>query len=476
MRENEFEKRVQLKMKDFDLHPSEEVWMEVERRIRKEKKRRLILWWPLLFLLAGGGIAAILLTGKKEKDRTIIVNKKAENTIPLSSEKTSASQPLENMNKTGNTIIAPGLEKTTQGERNSIPVKKLNSRSVTILDPVNPHSSKKASKRARPETEEQVNIKDVVTADKQTWNQTNQPPGTVTVPSKPTASLTDSAKVAATVGAGDQQIQKKDLQEEPVKLAPAQQATESIDTKEKNKTADKKNKKWEWGISFSGGRSSIIHGLHVFDSPLYYNSPSVIAGSPLNLASASSSVIRPSVAGAAGLYLKRSVSEKLDIKLGFNYSYLSTRMNVGNRVDSFRNINNYYSNGLNVNRFYRPAGNAGNSTYNNQYHFISLSGDLAWRIINGKKIKIYWENGISYQRLFASSMLHYDRSLPGFYKDNSFLTKNHLFISTGFSIPVTKRWEISPFATYSLTPVLKNSDTLHFTNYGIRVRFLLNKK
>jgi hypothetical protein len=476
MRENEFEKRVQLKMKGFDLHPSEEVWMEVERRIRNEKKRRFILWWPLLFLLAGGGIAAILLTGKKEKGGTIVVNKKAENTIPQSSEKISASQPLENMNKTGNMIIAPGVETTTQGERNSIPVKKLNSKSVTISDPVDPHSSKKASKGVRQVTDEQVNIKDEVTADKQTRNQTNQPSGTVTVPSKPTASLPDSAKVTAIVVAGDQQIQKKDLQQEPVKQVPAQQATGRIAPKEKTQPPDKKTKKWEWGISLTGGRSSIIHGLHVFDSPVNYNSPVLLAGPPFSLSSASSSVIRPSIASAAGLYLKRSVSEKLEIKLGFNYSYLSTRMNVGNRVDSSRNINNYYSTGLNVNRFYRPAGNAGNSPYSNQYHFISLSGDLAWRIINGKKIKIDWENGFSYQRLFASSMLHYDRSLPGYYKDNSFLTKNHLFISTGFSIPVTKRWEINPFAVYGVTPVLKNSDTLHFSNYGIRIRFLLNKK
>ena len=51
----------------ISIHP-QEVWTEVERRIRKEKKRRLLAWWPLFFLLGGGGIAAgILLTNKKEK-------------------------------------------------------------------------------------------------------------------------------------------------------------------------------------------------------------------------------------------------------------------------------------------------------------------------------------------------------------------------------------------------------------------------
>ena len=65
---NEFEKQVQQKMKEFDLRPSEEVWMEVERRIRKEKKRRwFILWFLFPVLLTGAGVTIYSLTTTNKK-------------------------------------------------------------------------------------------------------------------------------------------------------------------------------------------------------------------------------------------------------------------------------------------------------------------------------------------------------------------------------------------------------------------------
>ncbi|MBK5272179.1 MAG: hypothetical protein JJE22_14310, partial [Bacteroidia bacterium] len=46
---NEFEKKVQQRMEQLNLAPSDEVWLEVERRIRKEKKRRRFIIWFFLF-------------------------------------------------------------------------------------------------------------------------------------------------------------------------------------------------------------------------------------------------------------------------------------------------------------------------------------------------------------------------------------------------------------------------------------------
>ena len=237
---------------------------------------------------------------------------------------------------------------------------------------------------------------------------------------------------------------------------------------------DKKSKNWDWGIHFSAGRSNTAEGLRFPKQGFNFDalSSQVSIPSP-GLASYSSSPVRSSFSWSAGLYIKKEISKKLDFNAGLGYSYLSTKMNIGSRVDSARQINNYYTQGLTVSNFYRPGGN---SSHTNGYHFISLSANLSWRIINGKKVKIYWENGLSYNRMLGSSMLHYDRNLQGYYKDNSFLAKNQIAFTTGFSIPVSKRLQVNPFVAYNLTPVLKNSDTLHFTNYGIRIRFLMNKK
>ena len=57
MQENEFEKRVQQKMDELKIAPSDAVWQKIEPQIRKEKRRRwLLIFLPVMFigLLYGG--------------------------------------------------------------------------------------------------------------------------------------------------------------------------------------------------------------------------------------------------------------------------------------------------------------------------------------------------------------------------------------------------------------------------------------
>ncbi len=473
MRENEFEKRVQQKMGDFNLHPSEDVWTEVERRIRKEKKRRFMAWWPLFFLLGGGGIAAgILLTNKKDKGEPITAINKTESSIQSSPEKTTVPEPVHNSKSNDNTDTATSKNTITIVKDKKEEVKFIADNTVTSFKPSKEIKEKKTTviveKKSSKENGNTAGNKDIVTKDKQINNQEPDPPATVIVTSKPTIPSKDSDKTNDIAVVTKQEVVENKKQPEQV-----MQPADSVTNNQITKPADKKAKNWDWGISFSAGRSSIGQGLSFAQQRLYSDALSSQVSTPPGLFSSSSSPVRSSFSWAAGLYIKKAVSKKLDFYAGLGYSYLSTKINVGTRVDSARRINNYYTQGLTVNNFYRPGSN---SSYKNGYHFIGLSADLSWRIIAGKKINIYWENGLSYNRMIGSSMLHYDRNLQGYYKDNSFLAKNQLAFTTGFSIPVSKRLQVNPFVSYNLTPVLKNSDTLHFTNYGIRIRFLMNKK
>lgn len=475
MRENEFEKRVQQKMGDFNLRPSEEVWTEVERRIRKEKKRRFMAWWPLFFLLAGGGIAAgILLTNKKEKGEVITANKNIETPNQSSPEKTSVPGLVNNSRNTNNTDTAASKSTSTITKDNIDEIKITPIKSVTSVKPAKQQKEKQATGIEKKQNNTEVSDKEIVTVDKKISDQNEQPLITNTVPSKQNETLMplqDSAKASNIAVVTKQDIPQKNQQQDPVA-----QTTGNSNKEQKTKSADKKTAKWDWGISFSIGRSNIADGLRFPKQRSYFDalaSQVSTPPSPPALFSYSSSPVRSSFSWTAGLFIKKAVSKKLDSNLGLDYSFLSTKMNIGSRVDSARRINNYYTQGLTVNNFYRSGGN---STHINGYHFISLSADLSWRIITGKKTSIYWNNGLSYNRMLGSSMLHYDRNLQGYYKDNSFLAKNQLAFTTGFSIPVSKRLQVNPFVSYNLTPVLKNSDTLHFTNYGIRIRFLMNKK
>lgn len=468
MRENEFEKQVQQKMGAFDLHPSGEVWMEVERRIRKEKKRRFIFWWPLFFLLTGGGIATVVLLGKnKEKIASTTPDRRNENTL----QPTPVNDAAEG--SAGNFESAD--QKSTAGTPNDRVVikEKENETSPTgkpanvVLTGNKPFEKVSASKKKTGANKKIITPDNIVSTDKENKVQDDKGVVTLVTPPGTPAVLQDTNKVIDLAI-----ITRKEIPGEKKQTEPVQPKTDSAAGSSKDQAA-KKSKKWDWGISLSGGRSALVNGLHFFEKA--YGSSSQLFVSPGMSDPQAARNIRPSASFGAGLYIKRPVSKKLDINLGLGYTYLSTRMYVGNRVDSIRVFTNNYSQGISVNEFYRPAGNV---SHTNQYHFISLSADASWRIIDGKKMKLYWDNGISYNRLLSSSMLHYAWNLPGYYKDNNQLIRDQFFFSTGLSVPVSRRMTINPFASYSLLPVIKHTDSLqaHYYNYGIRIRLLLNKK
>lgn len=472
MRENEFEQQVQQKMGEFNLHPSEEVWREVERRIREEKKRRFIFWWPLLFLLAGGGITAvILLSDKKEKSELVTADKSTEKLLSSSLEKINVPDPANNsINNTNNDIAT----------NKTLPIIVKESSNEKIIPPFISNSTVASTDRKKvtptnvtfkKQADQKENNKDIVNNEKPIINPERVPAVSENVPFKPTTSAKDSTSINDIAIVVKQELVDNIM---PAKQ-PVKQLPDSIVQEQIKKPAEKKAKNREWGFAFSAGRSSLINGLLFSKELLYTDAAALQTNSPASLYSRSYETVRPAFSWSGGIYRKQIISKNLNINLGLSYSYLSTKRNVGNRVDSLRVINNSNSPGLSVNRFYRSANTM---SYTNQYHFINLSGDLAWRIINGKKLKLYWENGLSYSRLVGSGMLHFDLSLPGYYTDNSLLTKNHLFFATGLSVPIGKRVVLNPFASNSLTRVLKNANTMktNYRNFGIRIRFLMNKK
>jgi len=474
MRENEFEKRVQDKMSEFRLSPSGEVWQQVERRIRREKKRRFIFWWPLFFLLAGGGIVAgKLLTNKKERTEPAAVSSQIDNNQPFYPDKAKEKQPGENIaDISGNDSIGYTIkdDKISNEPPAAITGATPNGKVVKMQKPlsgVNQPGIKKGENDAGIEITKELQAKD------DPKDEVSKQTATVTDPPRRDEPIKEPGiNYEKAVEEKKVELQQKETREDPV-----QSKTGNTATKENIKPAEKNAGQWDWGFGLSAGRSSVVEGFRFFNGPLYADASTLQTGSSGNPSGipVSRAAMQPSFSWSAGFYREKSISEKLHINIGLAYHYLSTRISVGNRVDSTRSVNNTYSQGLTVSDFYRYTGNA---TYTNKYHFISLSGELSWRIINGNKVKLYWENGLGYSRLLGSTMLHYDRGLPGYYRDNRLLTKNNLFYTTGLALPVGARWSVNPFASYGLTRVLKDVDSsrTHYSNFGIRIRYLLNKK
>ncbi len=494
MWENEFEKKVHQKMDGFKLRPASAVWEQVERRIRKEKKRRFIFWWFLVSFLLIGGIGAGLWYNNQQTTKTAAINTAPQqdktvsaipsSTIPLNTDNRisdSNQLPVNNSQHNNDIIINPSIDSknNSNSDKKATPV-------TTILNaPSLPGTSVLTAGEGNRKKAHQKTEKKVAAKVKNPDVNMQTPVVTSTKVVQPIPVNEDTASSMAVVSPPAARIQNDLLNGKTVLINDSnskEQVQQLLDTVVKAAAAnkDKKKKGWRWGISIATGRSATVNPigfgakklntrLDAFGTPPFQN-PNASANAPSGLRYGSSF--------NAGAFIQKQVSKKGQVQISAGYSYLSARMNIGKRIDSVRNISNLYSNGVLVNNFYRPVDSSIKNSYNSQYHFLYLSANFSWRIINGKKFKMDWKNGIQYSQLFGSTMLHYDNLLPGYYQDDNRLVKSQVSVSTGLLIPLTDRLTINPLMTYSLTPVLKktSSTTIHYTDFGIRLQFLLNKK
>ena len=479
MRANEFEKNVHQKMNELELSPHEEVWQEVERRIRKEKKRRGTFFWLILVgLLLGGATVTLFSLNKKNKSDVIVASKKDPGNDRDT--KPTINSPVENKPGT----IPPGKEITPKNEETNLPETPAGKRTETTTN------AKKTGQKGK--NESQVSIPTKLKQVKQKHKGNRMEPITPAVKDEhvsiqkkdtmPTVEpvitgndflIQNNNKIPDTSAKHiDTGIRKDEKQEDltaPVK--------EPVDTTTViSKSNDKKEKKREWGFIVQGGISNNVKGLHFFESRVYASALAV-TGSSSGLSSREPALLRPGVSFSAGVYTAQPLSAKLRLNADLTYAYLSTRMRVGSRIDTSAMSTNPNSLDLQISRFYRSSGNL--SPISNRFHFLSLETQLSWRIIDRDKFTLFWDNGVSYKWLFASRVFHYDWGFRGYYEDPRLLTHHHVFISTGLSFPVSRRTTIHPFAEYSLTRVMRhNRDSLrtHFTNYGVRLKISMGNR
>lgn len=491
MQENEFEKQVKQTMDGFNLRPSDAVWADVERRIRKEKKRRRAFWWPLLLvlLLGGGTVTAILLnrssdkSGSGQNGHTAAVEKKDQNQSVTFNNNTPASPAASETTRPEEAKPVAEAKATTAGMKPAeqpLPIEKRDAatpagqrEAVTVgrgeMTFVSAGKGGKAKRRAAgnqpvpPQLEENppVNVQNQAVA--------AIPPVVTTQPVVP-----DSAAAAVFAHAGQQPVAtdaNKPVQSQATPVQPPVKK-DSVATVAASKPKEKTPEKWKTEISISVGRSSLTDriGFGAFKaSSLAYADANLAGGPPPPPQAANPSLLYSGMSWSVHVHKKKEITPRLTLSLGVGYQYLSTRMITGSRIDS---------SGVSGGRIYQLGNSTqGKKNYTNQYHLLMASADLYWRLINKDKFKLDWKNSLQAGYLFSSNMLHYNSSARLYYQDNSLLLKPQVFFSTGFSVPVKSWLRAETYLNYAITPMLRNNTaSLHYADVGIRLGFLLNKK
>jgi hypothetical protein len=467
MPENDFEKQVQQKMEDLRLSPSGSVWLEVDRRIRKEKKRRIIFWLLFLALLTGGGIITGIWLNKEytavtvADDKRDVQNFKQENKINKNSVGTDLpfddskkrENSLGNENTNTNELKRSALAGNTKQPISSVKVTRRTTKEKNTVSPLhdlnNPVENKKTEHPDK-------NQKDIL----------NSTRDNVVQPVQQTDSISNTRALPKNPLLGD--TSKATIVDSQKGEAAVKMSRETI------------SKKWRWGVLAQVGRSHTVKGFQVFSTNVYTelaNAPSQTAGGNFSM-----SPVRKGISYGIGIYARRSLSERVLTNITMDYNFFSTRREVGPWKDTVFMSDDPFSRGLLLNGYYNSTATYAlsdqNQTYTNKYHLIGLTGEISWLVLRSKRFQLYWDNSMSYRWVSSSNMVHYDRRIPGYYKDGGRVNRNQVFISTGLSVPISKRTTISPFAEYGLIRVNKGLDTLgtHFSNFGIRLRVLFGKK
>jgi hypothetical protein len=536
MSDHEFEKRVHREMDELRLRPSEGVWAEVERSLRREKRRRrTLLWLPLMGLLLTAGGYLIFTDTNGNRENALAKSQATEKqgsqkagepsslstpSIAPTEPNSPSSQKTNNPTLDNSTQPAGGSKKVENGTTIIPPVAKNDNTSfsqknntTTVLNKTNgnkqPLNKTISPKQQRSNKDKDVsNDLDAVTVsgnrkgkqkstdktvnDKETAqpnltsqqdalknNQGNTDP----VVDKTNETKVPAPKAAATIPPvdstakaikGGDSTAKKPAPPPAIVKAPA-----------KKKQA--KGSTFQWGVIANASVANITEGsifggdlmksVRVEDltdqAPAYNGIPPMPTPEP--------SAIRPGPAFTLGGFVQTNTAKRFSISAGLQYTLVTVNTRVGRRVDSLLAVNYGTTNSQVTGSYYR-ADNIMHD-YTNRYHFIELPLMASVRI-TGRRLPIVLDAGVSFSRLINTNALHYDGLTRVYYENDDFFDKSQFSLNTGLNVGLWQKsknpvW-VGPNLRYFTTTLLKrdvsaSGDQQHIWSFGLNAKMLLKK-
>lgn len=492
MSDHEFEKKVQQKMDELKLRPSDAVWAEVERNLRREKRRRrTLLWLPLMgILLTAGGY--FIFNGKDEPgSEGLVKTQKAEG-----SDKPSASVPPSTSASPSTTDAAsaktaaePASPSTGQSSSKNTdnPTSKnstLSDNKITNDKPLNetPKRNKRVEKSTDPD--------DVVIEGKRIAKENKKVlPEVKEEKAPPAKTQFDSNAIVS------YEIEERDIPF--AKTAFDKTDFEGINAPSPITAKDAVKKvpvekipsiaRWQWGITANAGVANISEG-NLFDvlksvrvedlagaSSSYFGIPPV--------PTPEASPITPGVAYSVGAFIQRKFTRGFSLSVGLQYSYFTVNTKVGKFVeDTALSVNYGMLNSRLTDNYYNGVNPK--YDYTNRYHFIEVPVSASMRIFNIARMPVHFDAGFSVSRLLKTNALHWDGLTRVYYENDGFFNRTQVSLNGGLKVGLLQRsrhpvW-IGPNLRYFTTTLIRqevsaSGNQQHIWTFGLNAKMLLKK-
>lgn len=415
MPDNSFENKLSRQLEDFKYPASDAVWQKLEANLQKRKKRRwAIIWFFGGLILISAGLYFIARPADPMKGKSLVSKKP----------KADISERLSEI----------PMSKST--DKMLIPVRK--SQSKEIIDRQFIVKKEKAFNRQKIiKRSSENNVVDSIINKKMEQEKKDEAPSILT-----------------TVPLLEKEREKQPVENTVIDSASALKSsdskknTDSI-TVTKIPPAKETNKRGlSFGIRFEAGRSANSESsLTKNRSADLVSSP--IAGGPIVYSNPFTQ--KPGFAFSIGAWLRKPISQRVNIQTGLMYLHYRTRASQGD-----------------------------SSNYTNTYHLLSIPIEIAMQLNKGKKLPVQWHLGIEPGWMVGSNAIVQDTS--GFLSSDKIMYNRFQFgLQTGISFRFFQKTqhplELGPVFKYMLTPTFKSVSSYdgHLNFLGLRADWKIFK-
>lgn len=440
MQENNFENNIRQKMEELMITPSAPVWQKIEAQIKKKKERRRIIFWLLPVVLLAGGLFFW--------QQTLNKNLVATNQIPA--KQVTKTAGTNNINNALNEKDAAHSE----GKLFQKPIEQNHLNKATRIKKADGLTNKSELKKEQNKTPNEPSITPL-NDNSRAQVLIDKDAGHGVLKKLQEGSVDDSRNNKTIATTINKEVSKalQDSGSTNPKNSVLTSDTTTVKDSAQQKPLLKNARKWMVVLNSRIGSSGTTKLFNGSNQKAMQDALSTIPSSSTTAPNLPPAQPSQGWAFGLGMNLKKPLAENLFFITGLQYSYYSTHMPVGKKMDTASSLQFSRANTAvyaNSNRQYQ---------YTTRYHFIELPVGIQYGLF--KKLPLQVQHGLSIGQLLGTNALVYDSAANVYYKSNAGLHKTTLnfFTAVEYKIVRNKKMEINlgPQVQYGLTPFYKTS-------------------